>query len=1126
MAAQEADSRVTVPDTIIGIGNAGKQVVYTLLEQDWVLEDALKPREADSNPSIDPVVIDTVTGAEQDDDVERISSINDEIEKKLGEYGNNATTELEYINPIEETDQRYTSAHGLTFPGTVADIATEANLKAWWFDQNPELLDENENYSEGVIRRRALSKALYHASQAGTGTDPLSRVVNKAGNSNKVYIVVGLGGGTGSGMFLDLAKRINETHGATDVELFGVLPGPREENDTRANAHAALSEIEYVSLTQSDPFQNVVLVPYGPSSDDDLFEEAVAYAMIAHRNLESNHRNKLNNNNDNRGPASYAPFTVCSPRILRYNAKGVTEAKEAVEEFRKEKQAALETELDLYDAAIEAIVENFDTAGEQLEAGLAQDGHATHDLYNLDGEEARRARDRLDEFEQLLGDQAFDDLDYQAHEDLLSDLRDAIDNAENGLTDDMSAREQREEVVDTAASSVDLLDPVEELYAGEEKDRELARVLRDELRAIKRRTEILKALHVIESEPIREGFRIALDADQGFAAAGDLNSEWQSVVEDIDRLEEEMADLEDLREALDGERDEAIEGWRASVEDDLSYLIDVDTRRQRLEDRLSDLNDSIIDATNTIDSAHNPKQVPDDPLDFSGFDAINQDFEALGLENRTVDEDTITASLQGLAEMKRVWLMADEEGGFLDALGDIFGPDAEEELEDRFYAARQNVDQNLFRAPSEFDSLSFDCEFLDEDNIKNRASALTKERRQRVDDVVNELDRAVKRPNFDLEGLVAADSSVVESVEVPGVGRSEDFYADQLRKELSDDLSEAHPASILDELCRDGGRPDVSSSGIVFQAFDTSFVAPVETEIERRTERLETLESEEQQYQRVRGLIRNEGSDFTENGTGPDDIEMSFDGADEESYAYHQILDPEEKGRLLTSDDIVEANLYERENKKIKTNLVEQAEEVGNLGGSLPLNIGQIENKGETGEASPDDDGVYMNHRVYPVYLSRALDRDESGDPYFEDVHESLVKNGVYVEGNREGYHPSKVGNANPWDFAMVPFVGGVFLDNLGLVSQPGNGYLNTYETERSDKRDNIRIRHTHALDGLDDYHDWSASGRGGYVVRDEVVNMGTPEHDMFVTEDEATVIDELIARHRFTEFDSTVDLE
>jgi len=1124
MAGQDADGRVTVPDTIIGIGNAGKQVVYTLLEQEWILEDALKPREADSNPSINPIVIDTVTGSEQNKDIERISSINTDIEKACEEYGNNATTKLEYINPVEETDQRYTSAHGLTYPGEVADIASEAGLKAWWFDQNPELLDENENYSEGVIRRRALSKALYHASQ--TGSDPLSEVVNTAGNADKVYIVVGLGGGTGSGMFLDLAKRINETYGATDIELFGVLPGPREEDDTRANAHAALSEIEYVSLTQSDPFQNVVLVPYGPSNDDGLFEEAVAYGIIAHRNLESNHRDKLDNNDDARGPAEYAPFTVCSPRIIRYDAEGVTNAKEAVEEFRKEKETALNREHDLYGAVEDIITEEFDAAGEQLEAGLAENGHPTHDLYNLDSEEARQARERLDEFEHLLADQAFDDLDYQAHEDLRTDLRNAIENAQDGLSDDLTTREEREEVVTKAASSVDLFDPVEEEYAGEEKDRELAKVLRSELRAIKRRTEIQKSLHIIDSESIREGFRIALDNELGYAAAGDLNTDWQGIVEDIDEVEEETAALEELRSELKRERDDGLDDWRSSVEADIAYLTDVDARKQRLEERLSDLNANIIDATGTIDSAHNPKQVPDDPLDFSGFDAINQDFEALGLENRKIESDNITASLQGLAEMKRVWLMADEEGGLLDSLGDIFGPDAEEELEDRFYAARQNVDQNLFKVPSDFDSLSFDCDFLDEDNIKNRVEVLTKERRRRIDDIVNELDRAVKRPDFDLEELAEADSPAVESVDVPGVGRSEDFYADQLRKELSDDLSESYADSLLDELCRNSRRSDESSSGIVFQAFDASFVAPVETEIERRTERLETLEDEEQQYERVRSLVRNEGAAFTDEGTGPEDIEMSFGGSSEESYAYHQILDPEEKGRLLTPNDIVEAGLYEKEGEKIKTHLTELAEEVGNLGGSMPLNTGSVAYQGETSNASTSDGSMYMKHRVYPVYMSRALESDHGGDPYFDDIQENLVDNGVYAKNNMEGYHPTKVGNAGEWDFSMVPFIGGVFLDNLSLVSRPSNGYRSTYETERSDKRDNIRVRHTHALDGLDDYHEWSDSGRGGYVVRDGLVNMGTPEHDLFITEDEATVIDELISRHRFTEFDSTVDLE
>lgn len=108
-------------------------------------------------------------------------------------------------------------------------------------------------------------------------------------NYPRVFVVTGLGGGTGSGMFLDLAYLVRnklQSLGYTQPEVHGVLFLPQDEQDEEnsgqswANAHAALTELHHFSRPDTQfqasyddrlgtlqdsaaPFSSTVLLP-GP----------------------------------------------------------------------------------------------------------------------------------------------------------------------------------------------------------------------------------------------------------------------------------------------------------------------------------------------------------------------------------------------------------------------------------------------------------------------------------------------------------------------------------------------------------------------------------------------------------------------------------------------------------------------------------------------------------------------------------------------------------------------------------------------------------------------------------------------------------------------------------------------
>jgi len=133
-------------------------------------------------------------------------------------------------------------------------------------------VNENLDFAKGVVRKRGLGKGIYY--KAYSEDDEMSSIVDLP-QKGEVAIIAGLGGGTGSGILVDLAYHLKEQHPTSEITLFGVLPNHTEGIKESTNAHAVLSELEHLRLEGDSPFEDYVLVPIDPTGFDGKKERVI-----------------------------------------------------------------------------------------------------------------------------------------------------------------------------------------------------------------------------------------------------------------------------------------------------------------------------------------------------------------------------------------------------------------------------------------------------------------------------------------------------------------------------------------------------------------------------------------------------------------------------------------------------------------------------------------------------------------------------------------------------------------------------------------------------------------------------------------------------------------------------------
>jgi len=348
--------RYNTPDQIIGIGGGGKDIVYRLFapnikeidriddltEDDlrtWVIDEVMDPKGLDLNrhhqERMDAFILDTDTDEANNEDRPKTDKISEVLKQREDAHPQSVRgPTISYANLVEDST---TKARHLLSENKVSRVRDQTGISCWWL--NDDNVDPYDDFGGGVFRRRSLSKALYSMSQIGTD-DPLNGLRNAVTSTSDVAMVVGIGGGTGAGTFLDIAKTLKYQHGFPDVTLFAVLPHDDEEDDIGANAYAALSELEYISLTDQQLFESIVLIPQFSDANETDFDEAIVRTILSYYNLQGNGRNKLGVKDAGR-LKSTAPFTLAATQVLQYEGGIIKQAKERLEQFYDDREELL-----------------------------------------------------------------------------------------------------------------------------------------------------------------------------------------------------------------------------------------------------------------------------------------------------------------------------------------------------------------------------------------------------------------------------------------------------------------------------------------------------------------------------------------------------------------------------------------------------------------------------------------------------------------------------------------------------------------------------------------------------------------------------------------------------------------
>jgi len=273
-----------MPDelTVVAIGGCGKKLISHLYGHEWFFRYYLSDAKR-----LNLYTIDTDSN-QRADDVRRSK----EIEAMVGGMQRTDTRmggsvkSSHYHLPDLANVERVSSLTSKEIAEQIKTRRERPLVDVWWmndpeygFDyQMLKTVDKNivDDFGGGVHRRRAISKAVFYKAITQGG----EQFPSFQGHG-PVAIVVGLGGGTGSGMFIDLARYIKEKRGQeSKIWLFVVLPAASEGEKEQLNAAIALTEIEYLNMMDDKLFNYIIvssLSPTGYVDGGDRKQEVVEF---------------------------------------------------------------------------------------------------------------------------------------------------------------------------------------------------------------------------------------------------------------------------------------------------------------------------------------------------------------------------------------------------------------------------------------------------------------------------------------------------------------------------------------------------------------------------------------------------------------------------------------------------------------------------------------------------------------------------------------------------------------------------------------------------------------------------------------------------------------------------------
>ncbi|MCK4245098.1 MAG: hypothetical protein KAX20_05680, partial [Candidatus Omnitrophica bacterium] len=346
-----------------------------------------------------------------------------------------------------------------------------------------------------------------------------------------IAIIVGLGGGTGSGMLIDLARYIRSLRGEeAEIWLFAVLPTTEEGEKEQLNAAIALTELEYLNL-DGRLFNYVVLTSLGPTGfkkGEEAKREVQEFDLVFPYIFTNSFYLARGDIDVSDARKPYSSFILADAHVIEYPIEELRELKgefgnvinemEEITKNRKELNRAMREFLDKVDQRKEGIPtkEDFDFVKKEI-------GSIEKTWENEIGE--------------LLNYQTVDAVKFFITNNIPSDLFPDKTRKYDDLIDYISKLKGFSQIVKE-----------EELR--DESDKKLYRLIPESLEAIEDTAKLLKHVSGIGDETARVVLKEASRGKENIAPLmGDLQVRINIFKEDIRDLEEKIGNKsEELKE--------------------------------------------------------------------------------------------------------------------------------------------------------------------------------------------------------------------------------------------------------------------------------------------------------------------------------------------------------------------------------------------------------------------------------------------------------------------------------------------------------------------------------------------------------------------------------------------------
>jgi len=993
------------PERIFTIGGAGKEIGFTILETDWIIEGILKPRP---NPqSLTVTIIDSAEG-EENNDRQRVAEIKkriDELEQEIRdpEVGRTGSIDVEYKLVTE--DIQLNSSIDLMGEDAVPRITAGNGMdeENWWL-QN-EYINENLDFAKGVVRKRGLGKAIYYKAYAED--DSINSYIDLP-EKGKVAVLAGLGGGTGSGILLDLVQHLNKRQRTAEITLFGILPNHTEGMEENTNAFAALSELEYASLQNEQLFKDMVLIPIDPTGwggktgdrvQTDQFLEELDQAITY---LISSYYNTQNLEDPFANTPTYAPFTIGIPQILRYRVEAINEARDTMREMLNTKEEGLEREEEIYDSIERFLTKHFDI---DVESGVTEIDEA-----NL--------RDRYEQAEELIEFELFTELNYESvniFQEIITDAKTEGDS----LTEQISLTVASMRAVDTSGEEVGtFVDNIDE---------HLAAILEKEFQLLGRRKDIMDRRKAIDDSRIRGAIEFLINSDDDSTGPGVKLNRLETKLEDLESQQERIegdlaetnAELEDLREEMSDQVERLLADWEQDVTPKLKELHNCDV--DSIEAEIRNLRNELERFAGRVINAETPDEVEN--VNEADITASTEQLDSMLDAAGVVFDETrrdIQSSLTELKRARTAFIKMNREESTLESITPWESSTEEDKQEGHkdFRVQKSKLNEhNIFTVGPPSGDFNADVTFDGQSTIRELS--------QRRDEIENEIVAALKNRVDDIsEGHIRSIRSQLEDDATVGDLEpiAEEAFWDNVGE--TDDL-EQQQADLEDEL--ESVKDEIALYEPTIELFQS-----LSSRHDKWTKSIQSFNSKRNQY--------DEESDTTSRL--------------DEDYVYINQIKPNDVFRATGNSDIAASDIStsQAEKQRIQNGLEELAKNARNqqYSGLQRRKLSKGRNR-------------YDETKVRVAILSRAVDQLDSDILDFKELFSNAFDLGASGTAVDSPYTSWKRDIGGPWDIGLSVFISGVFLDNIRKVVQP-DGYFSGYE-HKLETTDDILIHHSYGLE-------------------------------------------------------------